>query len=232
MLSRGGIHRVSKITLDAETFKALASEARLRVLKALDERRKTLAEISRGLELNKATVHEHLQLLAAAGLVRKRDDEGRKWIYYELTWTGARILHPEATTTFNVLLALSVAAAGGGVLTLGRAAGWWLAEKASPSNDPAGNDLRNGPESAQSADAPSDGSAPPESQALKAVEDDSAAGAQGESDPSFFDDGGWLAIALIVCVLVFVACAWMLRRKVSPKPLDEASAAAAESLAS
>ena len=63
---------VVKITLDAETFKALASSTRLTVLRALDERRKTLTELARDLELNKATVHEHLQLLTAADLIRKR----------------------------------------------------------------------------------------------------------------------------------------------------------------
>jgi DNA-binding transcriptional ArsR family regulator len=111
---------VVRITLDAETFKALASPTRLTVLRALDERRKTLTEISRDLALNKATVHEHLALLATADLVRKRDDEGRKWIYYELTWRGQKLLHPQETTTFNVLLGLGVAAAGGGLGLLAR----------------------------------------------------------------------------------------------------------------
>src|ERR1051326_5715288 len=83
-----GMHRVGKITLDAETFRALASSTRLTVLKALDERRKTLTELARDLQLNKATVHEHMQLLTAAGLVRKRDDEGRKGTYYELPRTA------------------------------------------------------------------------------------------------------------------------------------------------
>lgn len=109
-----------RVTLDAETFKALASPTRLGVLRTLDERRKTLTEISRDLNLNKATVHEHLGLLAAADLVRKRDDEGRKWIYYELTWRGQKLLHPQETTTFNVLLGLGVAAAGGGLGMLAR----------------------------------------------------------------------------------------------------------------
>ena len=144
---------VAKITLDADTFRALASSTRLTVLKALDERRKTLTELSRDLALNKATVHEHMQLLTAAGLVRKRDDEGRKWIYYELTWTGQRILHPEATTTFNLLLGLSVAAAGGGVAMLGRALGWWFAAHHPLSSGDSGPQALNSP-----ADFPAEGS--------------------------------------------------------------------------
>ena len=79
---------VAKVVLDSEVFKALASPTRLAVLRSLDERRKTVTELARDLELNKATVHEHLQLLVATGLIKKRDDEGRKWIYYELTWRG------------------------------------------------------------------------------------------------------------------------------------------------
>jgi len=97
---------VVKITLDAETFKALASSTRLTVLRALDQRRKTLTELARDLDLNKATVHEHLQLLTAADLIRKRDDEGRKWIYYELSDKGRKVLHPE-----RVAITLALAAA-------------------------------------------------------------------------------------------------------------------------
>lgn len=118
---------VAKITLDADTFKALASSTRLTVLRALDVRRKTLTELAKDLALNKATVHEHLQILTQSGLVAKKD-EGRKWIYYELTWRGQKILHPQETTTFSVLLGLGVLSAGGGMAMLGRALDWWLQE--------------------------------------------------------------------------------------------------------
>ena len=132
---------VVKITLDAETFKALASSTRLTVLRALDQRRKTLTELARDLSLNKATVHEHLQLLTAADLVRKRDDEGRKWIYYELTWRGEKILHPQETTTFNVLLGISMAAAGGGAGMLALALHRWSQERPfQVLNEPVGSD--------------------------------------------------------------------------------------------
>jgi DNA-binding transcriptional ArsR family regulator len=226
---------VTKITLDAETFKALASATRLTVLKALAERRKTLTEIAKDLELNKATVHEHLQLLTAAGLVRKRDDEGRKWIYYELTWTGERILHPEATTTFSVLLGLSVAAAGGGFVMLGRALGWWLQDRQAASQPDGSDDARSlmqdseadqGPQSAQGSTSGSEEAS--DSTALKVEDDalrDSAPGADGGLD--FFGDGGWLAIALLVTMALFVTLAFFLRRKFGPKSFDPDAAAAA-----
>jgi DNA-binding transcriptional ArsR family regulator len=234
---------VAKITLDADTFRALASSTRLTVLKALDERRKTLTELSRDLALNKATVHEHMQLLTAAGLVRKRDDEGRKWIYYELTWTGQRILHPEATTTFNLLLGLSVAAAGGGVFMLGRALGWWFAERSAGSADEfAPQDADSDSEALRSNEADQAPASSPEgssgdadyngtSERSMLAFDDSALpddGGDAGSGVSFFDDGGWLALALLATCILFIVLAYFLLRKLKPKPLDPAAAAAAE----
>ncbi len=94
-----------KITLDQESFKALASEVRVGVLKKLDERRQTLTDLSGLLDLSKPTLLEHLEKLQAAGLV-KRLDEGRKWIYYELSAKGRKVLHPERVA---ITLALSAA---------------------------------------------------------------------------------------------------------------------------
>ena len=232
ILAPNGIGTVSKITLDAETFKALASSTRLTVLKALDERRKTLTELAHELQLNKATVHEHLQLLLAADLVRKRDDEGRKWIYYELTWTGQRILRPEATTTFNVLLALSTLAAGGGVFMLGRALDWWMDSAADTAASREGETgqgdtfrTTGGNETAQ----PEASSANDTQQLAAPAEGFGLEDSGGDPASGFFDDGGWVALALVSVFVLFSALAFFLYRKMTPKPLDEASAAAAES---
>ncbi|KAA0003598.1 MAG: winged helix-turn-helix transcriptional regulator [Thermoplasmata archaeon] len=83
-----------KIVLDSNTFKALASRTRLMILKSLDERQKTISELSKIMELNKATIYEHLSLLKEAGLVAKKES-GNKWVYYKLTWKGVDLLHPE-----------------------------------------------------------------------------------------------------------------------------------------
>ena len=93
----------STITLDQESFKALASEVRVDILKKLDERRQTVTDLSGLLNLSKPTLLEHLEKLQAAGLV-KRVDEGRKWIYYELSSKGKKLLHPEKVA---IVLALS-----------------------------------------------------------------------------------------------------------------------------
>lgn len=95
----------AKITLDQESFKALASDVRVGILKVLDERRQTVTDLSNHMNLSKPTLLEHLEKLQAAGLV-KRVDEGRKWIYYELSDKGKKILHPERV---SIVVALSSA---------------------------------------------------------------------------------------------------------------------------
>jgi len=113
---------VDKITLDRAVFKALASDTRLDILKALDERQKTVTELARELDLNKATVFEHLEKLAEVGLIQKiEEDVERKWVYWQLSWTGRRLLHPETIT-----LALILSTALGTLVTAALAAWMWL----------------------------------------------------------------------------------------------------------
>ena len=102
----------STITLDQESFKALASEVRVDILKRLDERRQTVTDLSGLLSLSKPTLLEHLEKLQAAGLV-KRVDEGRKWIYYELSVKGRKLLHPERVAIVLALASAVVLAAVG-----------------------------------------------------------------------------------------------------------------------
>ena len=97
----------AKITLDQESFKALASDVRVGILKHLDVRRETVTDLSNLMTLSKPTLLEHLEKLQSAGLV-KRIDEGRKWIYYGLSDKGRKILHPERVA---ITLALGVAVA-------------------------------------------------------------------------------------------------------------------------
>jgi len=100
-----------KVTLDMNAFKALASDTRLSILRALDGKKLNLKELCNVTKLNKATLHEHLVKLNEAGLVKKKERDGHKWVYYRLTWRGEGLLHPENTrivvmfsTTFVSLL--------------------------------------------------------------------------------------------------------------------------------
>src|SRR2546427_5293643 len=97
----------AKITLDQESFKALASDVRVGILKRLDVRRETVTDLSNLMTLSKPTLLEHLEKLQSAGLVN-RVDEGGKWIYYELSDKGRKILPPERVA---ITLALGIAVA-------------------------------------------------------------------------------------------------------------------------
>lgn len=91
-----------QITLTADTFKALAGEKRVQILKELGQRRKTQSEIAQKLGLSAPTVAEHLSLLEKAGLVHAID-EGRKWKYFALTEKGKEILNPGETRILVLL---------------------------------------------------------------------------------------------------------------------------------
>ena len=88
---------MTKVTLDMDTFKALASDTRLDILRTLDGKKMSLRDISTATKLNKATLHEHLVKLNEAGLVKKKEREGHKFVYYKLSWKGEGLLHPENT---------------------------------------------------------------------------------------------------------------------------------------
>ncbi len=92
----------SKIALDAKSFKALAADTRISILKHLSSRRYTQSELANLLKLKIPTVKEHLIALENADLVKKID-EGRKWKYYELTDKSRAILNPESKNIFIVV---------------------------------------------------------------------------------------------------------------------------------
>jgi len=92
-----------KITLDRTAFKALASETRVSILKKLGVRRATPSELAASLGVSAQAASEHLTQLERAGLVR-REDEGRKWVYYSLTDKGKALVRPEDAKRVWVLL--------------------------------------------------------------------------------------------------------------------------------
>jgi DNA-binding transcriptional ArsR family regulator len=94
-----------KITLDQESFKALASDTRIEILKRLDKSQMTVTDLANDLAVNKSAVYKHLSRLLDAGLVKKLEDN-RKWVYYKLSMKGMHLLHPE-----RVQIALMLSAA-------------------------------------------------------------------------------------------------------------------------
>jgi DNA-binding transcriptional ArsR family regulator len=100
-----------ELKLDSKTFKALANEKRVDMLKLLGERRHTQSEIASELGLAVPTVKEHLSALVTAGLVEQHD-EGRKWKYYSLTKSGKAVLAPEETKIWIMLGVFLLSAVG------------------------------------------------------------------------------------------------------------------------
>lgn len=94
------------IRLDRRSFEALAAESRVKTLKALAKRRKTLTELSKEVGLSVSTMKEHLDVLVKAGLIIQRD-EGRKWKYYDLTRKGKGIVSPYPAKVL-IMLAVSL----------------------------------------------------------------------------------------------------------------------------
>ncbi|MFH1789287.1 MAG: winged helix-turn-helix domain-containing protein [Candidatus Altiarchaeota archaeon] len=95
-----------KITLDRETFKVLAADTRIEILKRLSEHKETLTDISEAMKLSPSTVKEHLDKLVQAGLIEQIEAD-TKWKYYRLTRKGENIIRPHET---NVLILLSASA--------------------------------------------------------------------------------------------------------------------------
>ena len=101
-----GMDMDDTIKLDRRSFEALAAESRVKTLKALSKRRKTLTELSNELGLSVSTMKEHLDVLVKAGLIMQMD-EGRKWKYYELTRKGKGIVSPYPAKVL-IMLAVSL----------------------------------------------------------------------------------------------------------------------------
>lgn len=80
-----------EVESELREVKALASSTRIEILKKLSERNHTISELSRALNLSKPTVLHHMRILEDAGFI-KRVEDGRKWVYYQLTERGKMIL--------------------------------------------------------------------------------------------------------------------------------------------
>ncbi len=106
-----------EIALDKKTLGVLSSDTRANILKSLDIRRMTASELSRGLNLPKSSIHENLDRLVDTNLVKKNDN-GNKWVYYELTEKGRRLLHPHEMTKIIILLSSAALSFVGGIIEM------------------------------------------------------------------------------------------------------------------
>lgn len=110
---------MADVSLSSKELKALSSESRASILKALQERNHTLSELSAKLGMSAPTIKEHVSLLQEAGFA-ELIDEGRKWKYYSLTRKGRDVLGAKErqANIFIILSVVAVAALAGLLLSL------------------------------------------------------------------------------------------------------------------
>jgi len=106
-----------KIVLDKATFKALAVDTRVQILKLLLDKPYTLSDMSALLAMSNSTVKEHVDVLVKAELISP-DNDGRKWKYYSLTFKGRRFIQPGEVKVFFAfcLSGLAALVTGGGFI--------------------------------------------------------------------------------------------------------------------
>jgi DNA-binding transcriptional ArsR family regulator len=125
-----------KITLDRETFKVLAADTRVDMLKRIAEHKLTLTDLANQMDMSPSTIKEHLDKLVDAGLI-EADERGMKWKYYRLTNKGRNIVSPQETTVW-ILLGTTILVIAGSVLSLAGKMGDYMtpsfAKSAAPPN--------------------------------------------------------------------------------------------------
>ena len=110
---------MSEMELNIKDFKALASETRHKILRALDGKRLSLNDIARNTNLHKMTLHEHLVKLVETGYVKRYEREGHKWVYYKLSRKGVSLLHPRKSKViiiFSITIIVCMSIVGANIL--------------------------------------------------------------------------------------------------------------------
>lgn len=163
------------VPVSVDTLRALAHRTRFQVLRALLERPKTVSELGRELGAAKGTIHRHLEQLAEAGFVERREDD-RQWVYHELTPHGEALASADRPQVVIELAAALLLGSLGLAAAAARAriAGWFA-----PSE-----------ESTSASGAPGAGG---------------GTGGGGGADPGLLaEPATWLAVGLLLLLLALV----------------------------
>ena len=93
----------TEYTIDKPMIDTLSSDTRIAILSSLRERKKTNAELSKELSLKPSTIHHHMERLKESGLIVSKED-GRKWVYYDLSHFGKAIFDTNEKMKFSVVI--------------------------------------------------------------------------------------------------------------------------------
>jgi DNA-binding transcriptional ArsR family regulator len=102
--------------VDREVLKVLSVDTRMDILKLLSEGARTPSHLSDKLKKSDATIIEHLELLVKAGLVKKVEQPGKKWVFYTLTERGKGIVSSKSRRLV-IILSVSILALLGGMFS-------------------------------------------------------------------------------------------------------------------
>jgi DNA-binding transcriptional ArsR family regulator len=104
--------------VDKDILKVLAVDTRIEIMKQLQQGSRTPSDISKRLHKRDSTIVEHLDALVKAGLVKKVEQPGKKWVFYTLTEKGYGVMSSKSRRLI-ILLGTSVLALAGGFMSLG-----------------------------------------------------------------------------------------------------------------
>jgi len=102
--------------IDRDVLKALSVDTRMDILKILSEGSRTPSDLSKKLGKSNATIVEHLDTMVKAGLVKKVEQPGKKWVFYTLTERGTGIISSKSRRLI-IILSISLLALLGGAYT-------------------------------------------------------------------------------------------------------------------
>lgn len=103
--------------VDREVLKVLSTETRMDILKILSEGKRNPSFVAKKLGKSDATIVEHMKVMEKAGLVKKLEAPGKKWVFYSLTERGRGIVSSKSRRLVIILSTSLVGViAGAGML--------------------------------------------------------------------------------------------------------------------
>jgi len=102
--------------VDRDVLKILAVDTRMDILKELSKGSRMPSYLGKKLNKSDATIVEHLSKLEKAGLVKKVEVPGKKFVFYTLTEHGVGVVSTK-TRRLVIILSTSILALIGGMMS-------------------------------------------------------------------------------------------------------------------
>ena len=103
--------------VDREVLKVLSTDTRMDIMKLLSEGKRNPSFVAKKLKKSDATIVEHLKVMQKAGLVKKLESPGKKWVFYSLTERGEGIVSSKSRRLV-IILSTSVIGVVGSAMML------------------------------------------------------------------------------------------------------------------